>query len=324
MRPSPTWTPASDSTTRTWWTSAAGFLGPLFRQGPQDVGGRLVGYIDIWELLRERDRDKPLGELVHRDFVAATVDMDQEEVAQLMNKYDLTVIPVVDADGGLVGRVTADDVMEVMEEEASEDIFRLAGSDDADLETESPFKSCAVRLPWLLVTLAGGAVTSLILRRFHEHITGVLILGAFVPVVLAMGGNTGIQSSTLVVRSLALGDQKTRGIMRLLGREIAVGALMGLICGALIGCWAHFMVARGPAPPFIAPALLAGVVSLALFAAMTFAAVFGAFVPIVLNRMRVDPAVASGPFITITNDIMALLLYFAVTFLLMHKLTGSP
>lgn len=298
---------------------------PFFNANIVDENEKLIGYINIWELLRERDRRKPLGELVHRNFIAATVDMDQEEVAHLMSRYDLTVMPVVNNAGKLVGRITADDAIDVMEEEASEDIFRLAGSDDAELENASTIRTCMVRLPWLFITLCGGFATSLILRHFHARISEILILAAFVPIVLAMGGNTGIQSSTLIVRSIALGNLKGRNILSLLTREIMVGAIMGCVCGMIIGIWAHFIIAATPGyDPILSAKHLAAVVALALFAAMTFAAVFGALVPVVLNKMRIDPAVASGPFVTITNDISALLIYFAVTILFLHSLPSLP
>ena len=286
-----------------------------------DGRDRMIGYVNIWELLRERNRKRPLGELIHRDYRAATVDMDQEEVAKLAGQYDLDVVPVVDENGILVGRVTADDIIHVMEEEASEDIFRLAGSDDAELESASVVKSCGVRLPWLFVTLLGGFVTSIILGEFISHISGVMALAAFVPVVLAMGGNTGIQSSTLVVRSIALGGLMGRSVSRLLLKEILTGAFMGLVCGLIIGSWAHFVISKGGSGEMdISAVSLAIVVALALFSSMTFAAVFGAFVPIVLDKMKIDPAVASGPFISITNDISSLLIYFGVTVLLISRL----
>ena len=283
----------------------------------------MIGYVDIWELLREKQRQRPLKEIADKHFAAATVDMDQEEVARLIKQYDLSALPVIDHAGKLVGRVTADDVIDVIEEEASEDIFRLAGSDDADLDRQSALASCWVRLPWLFVTLVGGFATSLILERFHAQVSSVLVLAAFVPIVLAMGGNTGIQSSTLVVRRLALeGLKGLRGhsIGRLLRREITAGAVMGMICGILIGLWARFFVSLSATPLGWSPTNLAAVVSVALFSAMTFAAVFGAVVPIVLHRIRIDPAVASGPFVTITNDIAALLIYFGVTILLLSGL----
>ena len=292
---------------------------PFFYANIIDGQNRLIGYVDIWELLREKNRDRLLKSLVHKDSVAARVDMDREEVANLMNRYDLSAIPVVDRKGKLVGRITGDDIIDVMEEEASEDILRLAGSDNAELETESPLKVCMVRLPWLFITLLGGFVTTLILKAFHAHIGGarLLMMAYFVPIVLAMGGNTGIQSSTLTVRKIALEDVRASNVWSLLFREMLTGILMGVVCGIIIGFWAGFVVDTdsGGFPP----AFLALTVAAALFSAMTFAAVFGAFVPVVLEKAGIDPAVASGPFVTVTNDISALLIYFAVTVLLVQS-----
>lgn len=273
---------------------------------------KLIGYIDIWELLREKQRNRPLKEICHTDFVAANVNDDQEDVAHMLGQYDLSAIPVITDNGLIVGRVTADDVIDVIENEASEDIFHLAGSDTAELETDSAMRSCVARLPWLLVTLAGGLLISLILKQFHACIANILVLGAFVPAVLAMGGNTGIQSSTLVVRTIALRGLERRSIYRLLLREILVGVIMGTICAVGIGSWAWFMTTKTPAIGYSA-LRIASVVALAMLSAMSFAAIFGALVPLILNKMRIDPAVASGPFVTITNDLTALLIYFGIT-----------
>jgi magnesium transporter len=284
-----------------------------------DEQGKMIGYVNIWELLREKDRQKPLTNLIHHKFCYATDDMDQEDVAQLAQQYNLNVIPVLDSNGILVGRVTTDDIIDVIEEEASEDILRLAGSDDEELEDISIIKSSSIRLPWLFITLIGGFITSIILRVFHAHLADVLILAAFVPVVLAMGGNTGIQASTLAVRSIALGVSGERNISKLLLREITTGALMGIICGLVIGLWVLAVVLTGGEHHLsITPIYLSITVGTALFLAMTFAAVFGAFIPMLLNKMGIDPAVASGPFISILNDISALLIYFGVTMLLLN------
>ena len=296
---------------------------PFYHANLVDADDHLIGSVEIWELLRCKDRSRTLGELANRDIVSVSVETDQEEVARTMSKYDLAAVPVVDVAGRLVGRVTSDDVLDVMEEEASEDILRLAGSDSAELEHGSVLKSCIVRLPWLFMTLFGGFFTSLILKQYHAHIGSIMVLAAFVPIVLAMGGNTGIQSSILIVRGIAIGSVPDRKLHRLLIHEIMTGAVMGLICGAVIGAWVHLVIARtaGLQPPMLPPMHLAGTVAIALFCAMTFAAMFGALVPILLNRMRIDPAVASGPFITIVNDIMALLIYFGVTLAILQSIS---
>jgi magnesium transporter len=296
---------------------------PYYNAYVVDRHNILIGYIGLWELIKTRDREKTLGEVCHRKMVSATTDMDQEDVAKLMAKYDLTAISVVDADHKLVGRVTVDDVIDVIEEEASEDIFRLAGSDDSELHYSSPLQACKARLPWLLITLATGFITSSILKHFIADFSHVLALTFFVPVVTAMGGNAGIQSSTLIIRSIALGTTEGRSLFRMLTREITAGAIMGLCCGLIVGLWAQYLIrTESTGPALYSAAYLAFTVGLSMFAAMTFAVVFGALVPILLNRMEIDPAVSSGPFVTSSNDIFALLIYYGVSITMIIRLTG--
>ena len=304
-------------------SEAIDYLGSLDLEEPVyylyvvDSEKHLTGWIQLWELLRQTNRNKTLAELADKETISVHTDTDQEEVARLASKYDLSSLPVVDKENHLVGRITVDDIMDVMEEEASEDIFKLAGSSDSELEDTSPLQACKARLPWLLITLCTGFVSSLILKSFIAHLTAfeIIALSFFVPIIMAMGGNTGIQSSTLIIRGLALGASHTRQIFKILTHEIIAGATMGLLCGTTIGLWAAFMIYRSGSTT-IAPAYLALTVGVALFSAMTFAAVFGALVPVVLNRFRIDPAVASGPFVSASNDIFALLIYYGVTLLM--------
>jgi magnesium transporter len=186
-----------------------------------------------------------------------------------------------------------------------------------ELDDTSPLQACRARLPWLLITLGTGFITSLIFKSFDAHLKLAQIgtLVAFAPIILAMGGNTGIQSSTLIIRGIALGASHSRRITRILIHEILAGAAMGLICGTTIGLWARFLIAHGGSVT-ISPTYLALTVGLALFSAMAFAAVFGAVVPVLLDRIKIDPAVASGPFVTSSNDIFALLIYYGVTFVM--------
>jgi magnesium transporter len=289
---------------------------PIYSAYITDAAERLIGYLDIWLLLKKTNRLKTLGELAEAVPFTARTDTDQEEAAQMMSKYDLNSLPVVDSANRLVGRITIDDVIDVLEEEASEDIFKLAGSSEEELNYSSPLQACRARLPWLLITLGTGFVTSMILKAFMQRISTleVLVLSFFVPIVMGMGGNTGIQSSTLIIRGLAVGSFNEKRLYRLLFREMATGMLMGVICGAVIGGWARFVI--GHSATAFPPAFLAFTVGLALFSAMVFAAIFGAFVPLLLNRFKIDPAVASGPFVSASNDIIALLIYYSVTFLL--------
>ncbi len=272
----------------------------------------LIGRIGLWEMIKMRNKDLRLADLVDRDIIASKVDMDQEECAHLMSKYDLSSLPVCDDDGRLVGRITVDDVIDVIEDEASEDIFRLAGSDDEELEHSSSLRAARLRLPWLLITLCTGFVTSLLLRKFIA-LQDVTMLVLFVPIIMAMGGNTGIQSSTLVVRRLAMGTLDMSDLSKILRKEIITGAIMGGLCGVAIAVWASIMFARGIESSLFSSFSLAGIVALALFSAMSFAAVFGAYTPMILSRFKIDPAIASGPFVTASNDILALLIYYGIT-----------
>ncbi|MEI6890992.1 MAG: magnesium transporter [Pontiella sp.] len=286
---------------------------PLYYLYVVDQEGLLTGWIQLWELLKKGNHSQTLEELAEKETISVHTDADQEEVARLATKYDLSSLPVLDWQNKLVGRITVDDILDVIEEEASEDIFKLAGSDDSELDSNSALHASKTRLPWLLITLATGGVSVLLLNSYHAYlsVSELAILGAFVPVILAMGGNTGIQSSTLVIRGIALGTGHTKKITRILTHEILAGAMMGIICGSVFGLYASMIISHSTTS--LPPAYLALTVGLALFSAMTFAAVFGALVPVILNRMKIDPAVASGPFVTSSNDIFALLIYYGVT-----------
>ncbi len=283
-----------------------------------DSEERLTGSVQLWELLKKGNREKPIKELTDKETISVHTHTDQEEVARIASKYDLSSLPVLDEQNKLVGRVTVDDIIDVIEEEASEDIFKLAGSSDSELEDTSPIQACKARLPWLLITLGTGFISSLILKSFMNHLSmaEIVTLSFFVPIIMAMGGNTGIQSSTLIIRGIALGASHSRRIIKIITHEIIAGATMGIICGTTIGLWAHFVISQDTATT-IAPSYLALTVGIALFSAMAFAAVFGALVPVMLDRAKIDPAVASGPFVSASNDIFALLIYYGITLLML-------
>jgi magnesium transporter len=286
---------------------------PLYHLYVIDAEQRLIGWVPLWELIKRTNRNLTLDDLAEKETIVVHTDADQEEVARLASKYDLSSLPVLDWQNKLVGRITVDDIMDVMEEEASEDIFKLAGSSDSELDYNSPLHAFKSRLPWLLITLTTGFGSVLLLDNYHHYLSlsDVIVLGAFVPVIMAMGGNTGIQSSTLIIRGIAIGTGHTKKIGRILRHEVIAGASMGLMCGCAIAIYASVMIGRRPTT--IPPSYLAATVGIALFSAMTFAAVFGALVPVLLSRIKVDPAVASGPFVTSSNDIFALLIYYGVT-----------
>lgn len=297
---------------------------PFYNLYITDEQQKLIGVLGLWELLKQKDRHARVGDIAHADFVSVTTDVDQEKTAQIMAKYDLTSLPVLTPGGRLVGRITVDDVIDVMEEEATEDIMRMSGTSDEGLLHRTPLQACRYRLPWLLITLATGFITSFLFSEFIDNLEQVLVLSFFVPIVMAMGGNTGIQSSTLIIRRIAIGTMEADSIWRILGREIMGALLMGLICGIIISIWASFLVGNSADQASTFPPVFLGiVVGVSLLSAMVFAAVFGAFTPILLNRFLIDPAVASGPFVTASNDIFALLIYYGVTFGLVSFVGGA-
>ncbi|MBU1109262.1 MAG: magnesium transporter [Candidatus Riflebacteria bacterium] len=278
---------------------------------------RLKGVVSIRDLLSANPATL-VTEVMDDDLVYVHADTPQEEVANIIGKYDYMAIPVVNDKEQILGVVTVDDVMDVMEEEATEDLFKFAGTTDEELNYSSALQACKARLPWLLITLATGFVTSTILKFFMVEFKDVIALVFFVPVVMGMGGNTGIQSSTLVIRGMALNSFSGSDLFKRLMREIAAGAMMGLACGIIVGIWAEYLTRSSEAASatFSAP-LMALTVGIAMMSAMTFAAMFGAFVPILFSRLKIDPAVASGPFVSSSNDIFALLIYYGVSITLL-------
>jgi magnesium transporter len=269
--------------------------------------GYLIGVLVLRALLIAAP-DTKLSEIVNKDIVRVTVETDQEEVANLVRKYNLRAIPVVDKTNKLVGIVTVDNILDIVVEEASEDIYHMAGVKEDGLLHRPISVVTRLRLPWLIICLAGGMVAARIVGAFEEALAAVVILAAFIPVIMGMGGNIGTQSSTIVVRGLAIGSIDIKNIWGILWRELRVGLLIGIICGIAVGVIAQIW--RGIPD-------LGIVVGTSMTATITVAAFLGAFLPIVFQRFKIDPALASGPAVTTLKDITALLIYFGIATLVM-------
>lgn len=281
-----------------------------------DKKRRLVGNISISELI-SKPAKALVKEVVDPEPVFAFVDEDQVEVAQKVRKYDLLVIPVVDHDMKLIGRITVDDVIDVIDEEASEDMARMAGAPDIEHNESSPLSIVRLRLPWLLVTMVTGTLVSFVVQK----ITGIqraVCLVAFIPVILGMGGNTGMQATAVTIRSIALGEIKFSRLAGIFRREMLVGAIMGTVCGIIIAAvvWVN-LIYFAKVDPGISLVRLIAVVACSMFSAMTFAALTGTVFPIVLHRLNIDPAVASGPFVSTGNDLSASLIYLLMCYLML-------
>jgi len=264
--------------------------------------GKLVGVISLKDLVLEVT-DRKISDIMNPEVISVHVDTDQEEVARLVKKYDLVAIPVVGDDQRLAGRITHDDIIDVIEEEADEDISLMAGVIDQEIAEESTLKISRARLPWLIAGLFGGIIAAAVIKQFESSLEKILALSFFFPVIMAMGGSTGTQAATIVVRGMATGDISLVNIGKRLWMEMRVALVNALVCGILlaliVGTW-------------VSDYGLGSVVGLALVLIIVNAGVIGSAVPMALKKWNIDPALATGPFVTTSNDILSLLIYLGL------------
>ncbi|MFP3927502.1 MAG: magnesium transporter [Desulfobacteraceae bacterium] len=283
-------------------------VGDLFYVFVVDGKGRLAGVVSLKDLVLASP-DAKIGDVMNPEVISVHVDLDQEEVARLFKRYDLVSTPVVDDDYKLVGRITHDDVIDVLEEEADEDIARMAGVISAEMAEVSSVKVSRARLPWLVAGLFGGILAAVVIKQFESSLERLLALSFFFPVIMAMGGNTGTQAATVAVRGLATGDISMVNIGKRLCLEMRVALLNGIICGillgAIVGAW-------------LSDYTLGAVVALSLVLIIFNSTLVGAAVPLALKRLHIDPALATGPFVTTSNDILGLLIYLGLVSLFLH------
>jgi magnesium transporter len=269
-----------------------------------DSSSRLVGQLSLRDLI-VASPVLVVSRIMDKEIQPIPVDMDQEEVARIFQRYDLISAPVVEVDGTLVGRITIDDVVDILEEEVSEDVLRMAGTHEDELVYgDRVWKISRLRLPWLITNLLGGLVTGYLLWLFKVTLADAIVLITFVPVITAMGGNVGIQSATITVRGLATGDINFRTLGRTLFKEVKVGLVMALACGVTVGIAAEIWHRN---------AALGLTVGCAMAAAIVVASLMGTMVPVFFKRLGIDPAVSSGPFVTTANDITGILIYLSIS-----------
>ena len=276
--------------------------------------GKLRGVLSLRELI-VADPATMVRDVLERDLVTVGVSDDQEEVARTAMHYDLLAVPVLDADGRMLGIVTIDDIVDVLDQEAAEDLAGVAHGgrtiDESGVDRDSVWARVKLRLPWLVLLMFGDFMSASVISRFEGVLQTFVVLAFFIPVLMDMGGNVGTQSLAMTVRGLATGEVDRRDLPRLIWRETRVGVSLGLICGTLIGLVA-LVWQRTPA--------LGIVIGSAMAVTMGFAGVLGTVVPMIFDRLGVDSAVASSPFITSLVDVLGLLVYFAVATEVMHLL----
>ena len=274
---------------------------------------RLIGVVEITKLLLHR-KEKKIADLVVPVIAKVQPDVDQEQVAQLFKKYGIFSLPVVDKEGRLLGRILHDDVIDVVVEEAEEDALKQAGTSSEELlYRDRVFASARVRLPWLIITLMGSMVSAKLIHLYSGVLDEAIVLASFVPVVTAMGGNVGTQSATILTRGLATGRVDVRDIFSVVLRELRVGLIMGLVCGAAVGGIAILFFSDGKLA-------LGFVVFAAMVCAMTVAATVGTLAPALMKRAGIDPAIASGPFVTTANDSIGIVIYLSTALFFLDQL----
>jgi len=261
---------------------------------------QLLGLLSLKKLL-VAEKSTIIKEIINKKIISVVANENNEEVANIMNKYDLIVIPVVNKKNILLGRITIDDILDLVKEEAEKD-YQMASGISEDIEAnDSIWNITRARLPWLLIGLFGGVLGAKIIGFFDLENSFELVF--FIPLIAAMGGNVGVQSAAIVVQGLANNNLRSDNITNKLIKELGVAIFNGLICSSII-LLATFFIGYNIE--------ISLTVSISLLSVIIFAALFGTFIPLILERYDVDPALATGPFITTINDILGLIIYFVI------------
>jgi magnesium transporter len=275
-----------------------------------DDDRHLKGVCSLRQLLMVNP-GKQLKDFMIQQVVSVLPETDQEEVARLVGRYNILALPVVDEDNHLLGIVTVDDIIDVIREEATEDFLQMAGAGrDREILLKSTAEESRARFPWLFATWIGGIIASFIVGAHNELLEQVVALAAFMPIIAGMGGNVGTQSATIVIRGLATGRVNIREAWKVIFKEFKVGLILGLSYGIALIILVNFLY------PF-SGLKVAMVVGIGISAVMILAALVGTIAPIILDKFNVDPAIATGPFVTTSIDILGLLIYFNIGLLIL-------
>lgn len=271
-----------------------------------DDHDKLVGFLSLKRLLFASPTTKISDLYQDKNMISVKTSDDDEHVAKIMEKYDLVSVPVVDLNNKLVGRITIDDVVDVILEEAEKDMQMASGISEKIESNSSVWRISRARLPWLLIGMLGGILGAQVISGFEGGISEIPALAFFIPLITAMGGNVGVQSSAIVVQSLAKGTDQFGSILKKISKEALVAIVNGLLLSIIVYGFAFVFDS----------ATLGFVVSISLFTVIMFAAIFGTLIPLMLDRYNIDPALATGPFITTLNDVLGLFIYLTIGILM--------
>ena len=274
----------------------------------ENAFSQLVGVLSMRSLLTHSP-SKPLSEIMSTDLIVADPAQSQEDVATMVSRYDLLAIPVVDSDRSLLGIITVDDIVDVIQDMHAKDVLLMAGLSEESNQNRSVLNAFKQRFTWLLVTLFGGIGMAELINAFESTLEAQAVLAGFIPVMLGTGGNVGIQAATIAVRNIATGHIDFEGMTPLIWRECRVGILLGLSFALVLG---GYCLLREQ------DILLGLAVGSSIIITVITAAILGLLVPIFMDRIGFDPAVATGPFVTTGIDLVAILIYFSTCQLIMN------
>lgn len=283
-----------------------------------DAGQKLVGVVSFRDLFRAAP-DRTVSDLMATDLITAREEMDQEELSKLFADHDMQAIPVVDAEGRMKGIVTVDDIVDVIQEEATEDIQKIGGTQALDAPyLETGFvEMLRKRVVWLMVLFVGESFTAVAMSGFEDEIAKAVVLSMFIPLIISSGGNSGSQTSTLVIRAMALGEVTLADWWRVVHREIlqglAIGSILGLVGYGRVVLWEHVFHTYGPHYQLVALTVAGAVIGV-----VSFGTVAGAMLPFLLRRVGLDPASASAPFVATLVDVTGILIYFTIASMLLR------
>lgn len=288
-----------------------------------DKNGKFLGDVRI-RLLLTRPENTRINDLIDPDTIYVFADDDQERVRNVFRDNDLIVAPVLDKNQKLVGRITADRIIEVADEEAAEDLYTMAGTDPDELDNVSVFHAARVRMTWLLPCLIGTGFTALVIMFFHgkfhfeNHSLVYTAAFAFVPMIAAISGNAGLQTSAIVVSGLATGHLAALKLSQVFNREVRIALLVALSCGIIGGLVCAFLINYKTLENSVGPARIVFAFATAMFSAIMVATTLGLFLPFLFRRIGIDPAISSGPLVTTANDSISVAIYMTLTLMLVH------
>lgn len=277
-----------------------------------DDSGKLAGIVSLKKIIVALDTPAMImADLMNTEVISVDVNTDQEEVASIMRKYDLVSVPVVDETGRIVGKISFDDIADIMEEEFSEDVARIVGSDAEELESKSPLQIAWLRLPWVLITLGIQFFAGVVIHYYDETLAKVLLLTSFMPIISAISGNTGLQASAMTVRALATGDVTLSRWAEPVKRALIISLIIGVTCGVLIGAIGAMWYGK----------LIFGiVVGVSMCISINISAFVGTTTPMISKRLGFDPAITVGPFETAFQDVVGITVFLSLSTLALRWL----